>query len=221
MEHCGRCTRLGRVPAKRASNPGPSGLEPRERDVLGPLERGRALYAQRAWAEAHEALSLADRAAPLDAEDLERLALSAGLAGRDEEQLASLERLYHAHCEADETVRAARAAFWLGFRLLTMGEPARGSGWLARAQRLVEHEDCVVRGYLLLPVIRRHFAAGDYEAAYAGAVSAAEIGERFAELDLVTFARNLQGRILVYQGQLESGLALLDEAMVAATAGEL
>ena len=37
----------------------------------------------------------------------------------------------------------------------------------------------------------------------------------------MAFARNLQGRVLLSQGQVDRGLALLDEAMVAATGGEL
>ena len=48
-----------------------------------------------------------------------------------------------------------------------------------------------------------------------------QIGERFAEADLIAFGRNLQGRAWLADGQIDRGLALLDEAMVAATAGEL
>jgi hypothetical protein len=51
------------------------------------LERGRELFARRAWADAFEALSLADRACALDVEDLERLGASAALAGKDDDCL--------------------------------------------------------------------------------------------------------------------------------------
>ena len=80
-------------------------------------------------------------------------------------------------------MRAARWAFWIGFRFLAIGEPGRASGWLPRAQRLVDREstECVVSGYLLLPLIRRHLAAGDHDQAYDTAASAAAIGERFGE----------------------------------------
>src|SRR5262249_42373620 len=57
--------------------------------------------------------------------------------------------------------------------------------------------------------------------AHDAAARAAEIGERFAEVDLIAFARNLQGRALLLQGRLDRGLALMDEAMIAATSGEL
>ena len=52
-------------------------------------------------------------------------------------------------------------------------------------------------------------------------LSAAEIGERCGDADLIACARHDQGRIRIQQGQVEKGLALLDEVMVAVTAGEL
>jgi DNA-binding CsgD family transcriptional regulator len=187
------------------------------------LEHGRQAIERRAWADAFRLLSLADQSVPLGADDLEQLALAAGLSGRDDDFLKAFERAHQAHVDAGECLRAARAAFWLGFRLHSLGEKARATGWLARAQRLVEREarDCVEAGYLLVPLAYRQLAAGDPESAHATAARAAEIGDRFAEADLSALARNLQGRALVWLGQVEAGLALLDEAMLAATGGEL
>jgi DNA-binding CsgD family transcriptional regulator len=190
---------------------------------LGELERGRKCYARRAWAEAYRALSLADQAAPLAAADLELLAMSAYLIGRDDDYLNALDRAHHAHLDAGENLRAVRCAFWLGLRLLFRGETGRATGWLSRAQRLLEREgrDCVEQGYLLLPVAQQHLMGGDCAAAYAVATGAVEIGDRFGEADLVACARHLQGRIVVQQGQVEAGLALLDEVMLAVSAGRL
>jgi len=187
------------------------------------LQRGRESYGRRAWADAHELLSRADRASPLGAEDLERLAWSAGLAGHDEALVATLERLYQTCLDAGEAVRAAHWAFWAGFRLLGTREHGRASGWLSRAQRLLEHErvECVMEGYLLLPAIFRQLRGGEHDAAYAAATRAAEIGERFGERNLIAFARNLQGRALLGRGCIQEGLALLDEVMLTVTAGEL
>ncbi len=184
---------------------------------------GRAAYGGRAWAESYRLLSQADETSPLAVEDVERLAWSAALLGRDEELLRLLDRLHHTHLDAGDCLPAARAAFWLGMRLFALGEAGQASGWLTRAQRLVERDgrDCAETGYLLLPVVQRSLMAGNLETARAAAASAAMIGDRFAEGDLVAFARSLEGRCLLRQGRIEEGLVLLDEAMVAVTAGEL
>ena len=188
-----------------------------------PLEHGRECFQRRAWFAAWQALSLADQQTRLDGADLERLALSAYLLGRDDEYLDALDRAHSAHRSAGESLPAVRCAFWLGFRLLMRGETGRANGWLARAQRLLERQEheCAERGYLLLPLVEQQLDAGDFEAAYATAASAALIGERCADVDLIACAQHQQGRIRLEQGRLEQGLALLDEVMVAVTAEEL
>ena len=192
-------------------------------DPSDAVRRGRAHYEQREWNDAFEALSLADRATPLGVEDLHRLTWAAGLSARDDEMLAASERAYHARLEAGETLTAARTAFWHGFRLFARGEPALANGWLGRAQRLIdEHgQDCVEQGYLLLPATQRHLNTGEIAQALDSAVRATRIGERFGERDLIAFALNLHGRVLLRDGQVDRGLALLDQAMLAAASNEL
>jgi DNA-binding CsgD family transcriptional regulator len=172
---------------------------------------------------AYGSLSEADEEGSLGGEDLELLATSAYMIGRDDDYLGVLERAHRAHFEAGAVLRAVRCAFWLGMQLAMTGEMGRASGWLGRAQRLLERDgrDCVERGYLLLPLVFRHESTGDLEAAVAVAAAAAEIGERFGDADLLALAVLRQGHMLVRQGRVEEGLGLLDEAMVAVTAGEL
>ena len=99
-------------------------------------ERGRSAYARRAWGDAYEALSQASAEGPLDADDVERLAFSAGLTGHEDAAIEAFERLHQLRLDAGEVLRAARAAFWLAMRLFSLGgEMALASGWLARAQR--------------------------------------------------------------------------------------
>jgi DNA-binding CsgD family transcriptional regulator len=187
------------------------------------LERGRDSYAARAWAAAHESLSGADRSAPLGAADVELLATSAYMLGRYDDYLSCLERAHQTHLDAGEALRAARCAFWVGVNLANRGEMGRASGWLGRAQRLVDREegDCVERGYLLLPLVLQQAGGGDYADAAATAARAAEVGERFGDPDLFALAVQEQGNALIKQGRIEEGLGLLDEVMVAVTAGEL
>ncbi len=192
-------------------------------DASDELRRGREAYARRAWMDAYESLSRADQTAALGTENLELLATSAFMIGRVDDFLRSLERAHHVYLDAGEVMRAVRCAFWVGAHLAFQGEMAHATGWLGRAQRLLEREggDCVERGYLLVPIVMQRAAAGDHGAAYATAAEAAQIGERFGDRDLLALAVHEQGRALVNQGRVEEGLGLLDEAMVAVTAGEL
>jgi DNA-binding CsgD family transcriptional regulator len=187
------------------------------------LERGRESYAKGAWVDAYRSLSGADRAEPLGAGDLELLARSGYMLGRDDDYVSGLERAHHAHLESGEPLRAARCAWWIGHHFLFRGETAPAMGWFARAQRLLERgrPDCVERGYVLLATLLEHVFAGDHEAARATAVEIAEIGERFGDRDLVAMGVMEQGHALVMQGRASEGLRLVDETMVAVTAGEL
>jgi DNA-binding CsgD family transcriptional regulator len=203
----------------------PSSLRARIEVVTatGELERGRAAYARRAWLDAYEALSAADQAAPLGAEDLELLATCASMAGRMDDFLALLERAHHAHAAAGHGLRAARCAFWLGMNLAIRGELGPAGGWFGRAQRLVEREgqECVEQGYLLVPAALQRQAAGDHDGAFEAATAAAEIGQRFGDADLIAAAVHFKGLIRINEGRVEEGLPLLDEAMVAVIAGEV
>ncbi len=192
-------------------------------DAVAELERGRQSYASQAWTDAFELLSAADRSDQLGAGDLELLATSAYMLGREEDYLGILERAYRAHLDADEGLAALRCAFWIGVTLASGGEMGRAGGWLGRAQRLLDREgdDCVDSGYLLLPRVFEQEGSGDLEAAAATAAEAAAIGERFGDPDLFALAAHEQGHTLIRLGRLKEGLALLDESMVAVTAGEL
>ena len=185
------------------------------------LARARDSYARRAWADAHRRLALLDAKAPLATADLRLFAWAASLVGRVEEFLRLMERLYQAHLAEGEHAAAARCAFWLGLRLSGLRQAGRAAGWLNRAAKLVADNDCAERGYVLLSVALRHVAAGDLAAAGTAAREAAAIGDRFREADLGAFARCVHGRTLLGTGDVAGGLALLDEAMVAATTGEL
>jgi DNA-binding CsgD family transcriptional regulator len=187
------------------------------------LQQGRDSYTRHAWTEAFESLSGAEESGGLDPEDLELLATAAYMLGRNEDHLRALERAHQTYLEAGEPLRAARCAFWEGMHLALQGEMGRATGWLGRAQRLVEREghECVEQGYLLMPGVFKHEGAGEYEQGAEIAARAAAVGERFGDADLVALARHVQGHMLVMHGRVSEGLALLDEAMVAVTTREL
>jgi DNA-binding CsgD family transcriptional regulator len=187
------------------------------------LLRGREAYGRRAWRDAFLALSEADGLAPLSAADLELLARAAYMLGRDDDYAAGLERALHLHVDAGDLRPAVRCAFWLGHSMLFRGEPARAMGWFGRAERLCEQadDDCVERGYLLIPIWLDQMNKHDWEAAFATACEGAAIGERFGDADLEWMARDEQGRALVRQGRVAEALRLVNEVLVVANAGEL
>jgi DNA-binding CsgD family transcriptional regulator/tetratricopeptide (TPR) repeat protein len=187
------------------------------------LQRGRSSFAASAWGEAHKSLAAADRAAPIGPEDLELLARSAYMLGRDDDYVAALQRAHSGHLDSGDVGRAVQCAFWIGHNWLFRGETVRATGWFGRGQRLLDEreQDCVERGYMLIPVWLEQMGRGDYNAGYATAAEAAEIAGRFGDNDLLWLARDEQGRALVSLGDVEAGLRFCDEVFVVAGRGEL
>jgi DNA-binding CsgD family transcriptional regulator len=192
------------------------------RDRVDELERGRRAHAERAWLGAYESLSAADQHEALGADDCDLLATSAFMLGRDDEAIEWLERAHRRHLEAGEIRGAVRSAIWIGLNLASRGQIGPASGWLGRAQRFLEDEnECAERGYLLLPLMFQHEAAGDFASAAAAAGEAVRISDRYGDRDLFALAIHGQGHMLIKDGRVQEGLALLDEGMVAVTTEEL
>ncbi|MGH2625513.1 MAG: DNA-binding response regulator, partial [Anaerolineales bacterium] len=187
------------------------------------LDRGRKSFGRQAWGDAYAQLLAADHGAPLESEDLERLATAAYLVGRYADSVDIWARAHHEFLSRGDAPRAARCAFWLGVELVNKGEMAPAGGWFARARRLLDdgQHDCVEQGYLLVPVALQSLAKGDAATAYTIFGQAAEIGHRFRDPDLVTLANLGRGQALIRSGETTEGVALLDEVMVAVTAGEV
>ena len=200
-----------------------SAFSPAEAAPAPALLEARDAYRRRAWADAYARLSAADSHTPLPPADRERLAVAAYLLGRDAESTEIWARAHQDFLLAGATERAVRCAFWLAVALLEKGGLAQASGWLARARRLLDDapRDCVEHGYLLLPEALQAINAGDAERASETFARAGECGERFGDQDLVALARHGQGRALIRLGRAAEGVRLLDEAMIAVTAGEV
>jgi DNA-binding CsgD family transcriptional regulator len=191
--------------------------------VTDALDRGRESFGRQAWGDAFAELSAADREGALGLEDLERLAVAAYLVGADADSDDAWLRAHRECLRLGDVVQAARYAGLLAQGLLLRGEMARGGGWLARAERLLDEVDHhgVERGYLLVPIAIQSFHSQDPATAHATFERAARIGVRFGDDDLTAYGRMGQGRALIRMGATTDGVALLDEVMVAVTAGEV
>ena len=186
------------------------------------LARARAAFAERDWRAACDAYAAALDAGALTAADHERRAVAAHLIGDD----ATCDQAWEAACraalDAGDRCTAARCSFWLGLCLLLRAQPAQAGGWLSRAGRLVEEaspEECAAEGYLVIAELLG--VLGDDPArARDLAARAIEIGARLDDHDLRAFGVLGEGQALIAMGQIQPGVARLDEVMVSVTAGE-
>ena len=195
--------------------------ESTDRDAA--VAAAREAFVRRDWSDACALFSSADDEHALGAEDLERLALAAYALNRDNECARAWTRAHHEWVRREEPRRAARVSFLQAASLFTRGEMAPALGWIARARRLLEQhpEACAEQGWLLemtgLPLM---FEGNDAEALPYFA-QAHEIAERFDDMDLRAVTRLTRGHSMVQLGQTAPGLALIDEAMIAVTTGEV
>jgi DNA-binding CsgD family transcriptional regulator len=190
---------------------------------MSTLAAGREAYAERRWPDAIGQYTAAERDAELPAGDLEQLATSVILTGRAPEGVDVLARAHLKNLADGDYPAAARCAFWAGMNLILLGEPARSTGWLARARRIVEDlpEPCPVEGLLFIPAGLGALYQGDGAAAAEAFTRAAELGRERGDADSAALGILGLGQAKIMLGQLDDGLALLDEAMVAVTVGEI
>ncbi|MDQ3986355.1 MAG: adenylate/guanylate cyclase domain-containing protein [Actinomycetota bacterium] len=187
-----------------------------------PLEAGRDAIERHAWHEAYELLSAADAAEPLGPEDLESLAQSAWWTGRLEQCISARERAYASYLQRNNPRRAAVVALDVSHDYFGKLAHSIGAGWFNRAERLLEAEDdCAEKGYLAMQHGLGLMAAGDLDGGLEAAKATLDFGTRFGDRDLQAYGLLLEGKALVSKGEVTEGLALLDEATVAAVSGEI
>lgn len=188
--------------------------------VVDTIETAREAFARQAWGDAYELLAAGG---PLEADDLERLAVAAYLVGLDDESARAWERAHLECARLGDPDRAARYAFWLAFTHLLRGDMGQAGGWLARATRLVDEAgtDGAARGYLEVPAALEALAGADPAAANALANDIVDLAGRFGDKDLLALGVLLRGQASLALGETVGGMKLLDEVMVAVATGEV
>ena len=190
---------------------------------MSTLADGREAYAARRWPDAVGQYTAADHDEELPAGDLEQLAISVILTGRGSEGVDILSRAHLKYLADGDYPAAARCAVWTGMNLILLGEPARSAGWLARARRIVEDlpEPCPFEGLLSVPVGLGALYQGDGATAADAFTRAADLGRARGDADSAALGTLGLGQAKIMLGEVDDGLALLDEAMVAVTVGEI
>jgi tetratricopeptide (TPR) repeat protein len=186
------------------------------------IEAGRRDLEQHAWGSAYAAFRQADVSGPLEPDALEQLGEAAWWLGRLDEVIAAFERAYAAYQAAGRRRDAARVALRLSAEFGHKREHAVASGWLSRGERLLADEpEAAEHARLARARFARAFGRGDHEEALRHAETTYAIGERLGDPDLLALGLHDRGRALVARGDVAQGMALIDEATVAAVGGEL
>ena len=186
------------------------------------LEAGRDALKRHAWTEALEAFAAADRDGGLSPEDLVMMGEAAWWAGKPDEAVGPLERAFAAYVEAGRPSDAAGVAFQLGYVAFRRQAPSVGGGWVGRAAGLLEDlPESWMHAWLYLfaaigAVMDHRMTDG-----LALADRAIAVAREHANADVQYMATSFKGYGEVHQGNMQAGLALIDEAAAAATSGQL
>jgi class 3 adenylate cyclase len=189
--------------------------------VAGSLETARDAVERLAWRDAYDAYSVVD-AEPLPPEDLERFGEAAWWRGRLDQAMTLRERAYAGYSAAGNDLAAARMALSLSEDHAGRGAFAVSGGWFGTAERLLEAQpEGAEHGQLALMRGLTELFTGDVNAAIGHFDHAFELGRRHRDRDTQALAVVAKGRALVKRGEVDAGLALLDEATASAVCGEL
>lgn len=186
------------------------------------LEAARAAFAAQDWAAAYEGFVALRGRDVLTAEDLHVLGESAWWLGRIDVCLEAFEAAYYRFLGDDQPIRAAMSAFYLAIHSMSRGDAAHGGAWLARVRQLVADDpETAPQGYVHYLDIFSALGRGDFAEAEARAQEMEALGRRLADPNLAALGVLGRGRVLVKKGQVEAGMALLDDAMLEALSGRL
>jgi tetratricopeptide (TPR) repeat protein len=192
--------------------------------TTGALERAHHAARQGRWDEAFELFAGEDERGRLGVADLPVFAGVAYGAGHLDVTVETWERAHAELLAAGDTIGAAGAAVRVAMHLLfdtALMAPVRG--WLARAEKLLEEvgeTETPVHAWFAVVRNYERMLIGDLEGARAWARAAVVVGSK-CDPAAAAIGRVAEGRILILDGDVAQGLALLDEAGVAATSGDL
>lgn len=127
---------------------------------------------------------------------------------------------YKAYKERGDLGAAAWIAMWMANDLLrSLGNSPAAQGWLARSERLIaEAGPCAEAGRIKL---LRALAGGDWAALERTAAESMKTAREFGDTDCEILALAYGGLAALVLGRIGEGMAALDEAMVAATSGDV
>ena len=186
------------------------------------VQRAREAAARGDWEEAYDVLMEVDANGLADRADLPLLGEVAYAAGHLDVTIDAWERAHRLGVQAGDPVAAAGAAVRVAMHLLldtALMAPVRG--WLARAERLLEgQEETPAHAWLAAVRAYERMLTGDVQGARQWSERAIEAGSS-CDAAACAVGRVAAARLSILDGDVEEGLALLDEVGVAAVSGDL
>jgi len=195
---------------------------PTEPTSADPLLAGRAAIAGHAWREAFELFSRADRERALAGADLESFSQAAFFSGQAPLGLELKERAFKAQLAEEDQVRAAFLALDIAHDYGMTGRISIASAWLRRGEKLLEGKpESYAHAYLALDRSEAARATGNIDEALAQAEKAVQLATTARHPDLQAAALTNFGSLRIATGATTDGIAMMEEASVAAVNGEL
>ena len=189
--------------------------------ILESLDDARAAAARQAWRAAYSAYLEADAAA-LTASDLESFGEAAWWSGKIDEAIRHREKSFATYSSNRDARSAARLALTLTWDYEGKGSFAVSNGWFANAERLLDGVDeAPEHAHLLLTKALGAMMQGELDAAVVMFDEAYDLAKRVGSRDGQMLSLSGKGRVLISAGQIDKGLALLDEASASALCGDI
>jgi ATP/maltotriose-dependent transcriptional regulator MalT len=138
--------------------------------------------------------------------------------GEIDEGIAARERAFEGFVRVGRCDAAARTAAWVSHQYRMRGRTSAARGWLSRAERALDGTPCEGHGWI---TVERARHVSDMDECAAMARRAMEIARATGAADLEVFALSLLGHAEVRAGRIADGMALLEEALAAASAGRV
>ena len=191
-------------------------------DMIAWLEVGRDAASRRAWPEAVEALTEADRAEGLSPDDLELLGNASWWAGRPDDATEAMERAFAGYEAAGRAEDAARVAIYMAYQASRAMAFAVAGGWAAQANRLLEaFPDSPLHAWEGVFAAAGDMDQGRIESGLEHADRTMAMARDLGNNEALYIAMAFKGMGDVIAGRWKEGMALLDEASAAAMSGNL
>ena len=190
--------------------------------MIASLEVGRDAASRRAWPEAVEALTEADRAEGLSPDDLELLGNASWWAGRPDDATEAMQRAFAGYEAAGRAEDAGRVAIYMAYQASRAMAFAVAGGWAAQANRLLEaFPDSPLHAWEGVFAAAGDMDQGRIESGLEHADRTMAMARDLGNNEALYIAMAFKGMGDVIAGRWKEGMALLDEASATAMSGNL